>query len=204
MSRKTKKILLGIFIPILVLSTGIGITFLTINWPVVWSSDPPLIDLPLDSTNVEMIWGYGNHSGEFHNGIDFICNSSVDIIAWCKLRVTYITTFKNEGNGFWQTNVKFQYNWKTEFEAIFEPMTDNETQSTLQRDAIPLKFGQYIEPGEKIGTLLKFGNITLLHFGAKESGSDVCAYKFFNPSAKATFHNLWDMFGYGDPSWYTD
>lgn len=169
------------------------------------NSEPPVIDFPLaDSTVIGSIWGYGDHNGEFHNGIDFICNTSVEVIAWCKLRVKMITTFKNEGNGFWQTNVRFQYNWKYEFEALFEPLTQNETCGNIQREAIPLKFGQIIEPGETIGTLLIFENSTLLHFGAKESGTDVCAFQFFTSSAKTTFLDLWDKYGYGDSSWYDD
>ena len=202
MSRKVK-IFLGIFIPLIVIGAAFGTIFLTVNWPVVWSKESPIIDFPLANSGiVECIWGYGDHEGEFHNGIDFICNTSVEIIAWCKLRVKMISTFKNEGNGFWQTNVKFQYNWKYEFEALFEPLAQNETFANIQRDAIPLRFGQIIEPGETIGTLLFFSNITLLHFGAKESGNDVCAFQFFNPTAKATFLDLWGAYGYGDSSWY--
>jgi hypothetical protein len=202
MSRKVK-ILLGIFIPIVVIGAGLGITLLTINWPVYWHKEPPVIELPFANSNaISHIWGYGDHNGEFHGGIDFIINTSLDIIAWCKLRVKGINTFQNEYNGFWQTNVYFQFSWKYEFEALFESTALNETYAAIQREAIQVKFGQVIEPGETIGTLLFFGVNSVIHFGAKESGNDVCAYQFFSSSAKATFLDLWNCCGYGDSSWY--
>ena len=202
MSRKVK-ILLGIFIPIIIIGAGLGITLLTINWPVVWNSEPPVIEFPFANSNtIGGIWGYGEHGGEFHGGIDFIINTSAEIIAWCKLRVKGITIHHNEYNGFWQTNVYFQFSWKYEFEALFESTAENETFANLQREAISVKFGQVIEPGETIGTLLFFGVDSTIHFGVKESGNDVCAFQYFTPTAKATFLALWNNIGYGDGSWY--
>ena len=201
---RRKKILLGIFIPTMVICVGFGITFLTIYWPIVWNQEPPVIGFPLsDSDDVVRIWGFGNHDGEWHGGIDFICNSSVEIVAWCKLRVNHVVMFQNEVNGFWQTNVYFQYSWKYKFEALFESLTENETEAKIQREAIPVKFGQIFEPGETIGTLINFGMETVLHFGVKEYVEDVCAYQYFTSSAKTTFLDLWNANGYGDGSWYT-
>ena len=111
MSRKVK-ILLGIFLPIIIISAGFGIIFLTANWPAVWNSDSPIIDFPLANSNaVGGIWGFGDHDGEFHGGIDFICNESVNIIACCKLRIKMVDTFLNDVNGFWQTSIRLQYSF---------------------------------------------------------------------------------------------
>jgi hypothetical protein len=203
MSRKVK-ILLGIFIPIIVIGAGFGITFLTLKWPAVLTKAPPVIGFPLvDSNVIDGIWGFGDHNGEFHGGIDFIINTSVDIIAVCKLRVIMVSTFQNDANGRWQTNVNLQYNWKYEFEYLFESLAQNETYANQQRDAILVKFGQILEPGEIIGKLFFHESQALLHFGVKESKTDICAYQFFNPSAKTTFLDLWNICGYGDSSWYT-
>lgn len=57
MSRKVK-ILLGIFIPIIVIGAGVGGLFLTMYWPAVWSSAPPVLDIPIENTDVvDIIWG---------------------------------------------------------------------------------------------------------------------------------------------------
>ena len=99
--------------------------------------------------------------------------------------------------------MNFQYNWKYDFDVAFESWALNETYANLQRDVIPLKFGQIIERGEVLGQLLYHGSGTHIHFGMKESGKDVCAYQFYCPAAKATFLDLWDQYGYGDDSYYT-
>ena len=203
MSRKVK-ILLGIFIPIIIISAGLGVTYLTINWPATLSKEPPITVFPVANTGViGGIWGFGDHGGEFHCGLDFIINASVDIIAVCKMRVTMITKFQNEFNGCWQTNVHLRYNWKYSFEYLFESMAQNETYADIQREAILVKFGQILEAGETIGKLLNLGPEALLHFGVKENKNDVCGYQFFNPTAKSTFLALWNVCGYGDSSWYT-
>ena len=202
MSRKVK-ILLGIFIPIIVIGAGVGGLFLTVNWPAVWSSTPPVMAIPIENTDVvDIIWGYGDHSGDFHNGIDYGCNTSVNVIAWCKLLVKGIRTWFNEKGGHWQTSVNFQYNWKYTFDVAFESWALNETYANLQRDVIPLKFGQIIEQGEVLGQLLYHGSGTHIHFGMKESGNNVCAYEFYSIAAKATFQDLWSRCGFGDSSWY--
>ncbi|MHA1125211.1 MAG: hypothetical protein ACTSO7_04380 [Candidatus Heimdallarchaeota archaeon] len=203
MSRKVK-ILLGIFIPIIVIGAAVGVYALVIFWPAVWTNAPPVLEIPIENTDVvDIIWGYGDHGGDFHNGIDYGCNASVNVIAWCKLRVKSIRTWFNDAGGHWQTNVGFQYNWKYSFEVCFESWALNETYANIQRAAIPLKFGQIIEQGEVLGQLLYHGSGTHIHFGMKESGKDVCAYQFYSTAAKAEFQYLWALYGYGDSSYYT-
>ncbi|MHA1367699.1 MAG: hypothetical protein ACTSP5_14990 [Candidatus Heimdallarchaeota archaeon] len=51
MSRKVK-ILLGIFIPVIVIGAGVGGLFLAVNWPAVWSSAPPVMAIPIENTDV--------------------------------------------------------------------------------------------------------------------------------------------------------
>ncbi|MHA1367698.1 MAG: hypothetical protein ACTSP5_14985 [Candidatus Heimdallarchaeota archaeon] len=64
------------------------------------------------------------------------------------MRVKGIRTWFNEKGGHWQTSVNFQYNWKYTFDVAFESWALNETYANLQRDVIPLKFGQIIEQGK--------------------------------------------------------
>jgi murein DD-endopeptidase MepM/ murein hydrolase activator NlpD len=203
--KKKRKILLSVFISITIIAAGFGGFALYKFWPATWSKNPPVIILPIQNFNViDCIWGYGDHNGSFHNGIDFGCNASVDVYAWCKLRVVEISTWFNADGGHWQTNILFRNNWQYSFDVAFESWALNESYANLQRNQIIVKINQIIEQGTKIGTLLFHGSGTHIHFGMKKGTRDICAYSFFSNSSKVQFHNLWDRCGFGDDSWYND
>ena len=84
MKRKTRIILL-VLIPIILVISGIGGYSLWNFWPATWSSEPPVLDFPVENTDViHIIGGYGNTGlGFFHNGVDFGCNDSENILAPC-------------------------------------------------------------------------------------------------------------------------
>ena len=195
MSRKVK-ILLGVLIPIVVIAGGLGGFALWNYWPAVWSSAPPEMAFSIEDPDVIHI--LGGFREETHNGIDYGCNTSVNVLAWCKLRVTGIRTWFNERGGHWQTNVHLQYNWKYNFEICFEPWALNETYGNIQADAIAVKVGQIINQGEIIGLLLYQGSGTHIHFGMKENGNSICPYQFLNTEAKELFDTLWAIYGDGD------
>jgi len=203
---KKTKILLGIFIPIIIIGAGIGGLFLgkTIQDYRVSKLPAPIIEFPVENTDlIHIIWGYGNQSGDFHNGIDFGCNASVNIIAWCDMTVVDIDTFYNDAGGHWQTNVFLEFNKRFEFCCAFEPWALNETFANIQRDAINVEEGEIIAKGEVLGELLYQGSGTHIHFGMYDMGESVCAYHYYSNTAKSIFDPLWDQYGYGDDSWYT-
>lgn len=165
--------------------------------------DPPIVDFPVENPDViHILWGYGDQGGDFHNGIDFGCNTSVNILAWCDLTVTDIDTFFNDAGGHWQTNVALEFNERFEFVCAFEPWALNETYANIQRDAINFEVGQTVQRGEVLGELLYQGSGTHIHFGMYDLGESVCAYHYFSETAKAIFDPLWDKYGWGDDSWY--
>lgn len=204
MARK-RKVFLAIFIPILILGAGIGIVFLGgyIRDQRIQNLPAPVVDFPVENTDViHIIWGYGNQSGNFHNGIDFGCNDSVNIIAWCDMIVEDITMFYNDVGGHWQTNVFLKFNDRYYFDCPFESWALNESYANLQKDAIAVEKGQTISRGELLGELLYHGSGTHIHFGMYDSNADVCAYQYFSETAKSLFHPLWDLYGWGDDFWY--
>ncbi|MHA1555981.1 MAG: M23 family metallopeptidase [Candidatus Heimdallarchaeota archaeon] len=205
--KKKTKIFLGIFIPLVIIGAGIGGIQLVIfiNDKMVANLDAPLIDFPVENTDViHIIWGYGDQGGDFHNGIDYGCNTSVNIIAWCDMTVEDITTFYNDAGGHWQTNVQLEFNKRFSFVCAFEPWALNETFANYQRDAINVEIGQTIQRGEILGELLYQGSGTHIHFGMYDQNEDVCAYHYYTETAKSIFDPLWDQYGWGDDSWYTN
>ncbi|MBN1328318.1 MAG: M23 family metallopeptidase [Candidatus Heimdallarchaeota archaeon] len=204
--KKGIKILLGVFIPLMIIGAGIGVVKISelIKNRHTATLEPPSIDFPVENIDIiHIIWGYGNQSGDFHNGIDFGCNTSVNIIAWCDMTVVDVTTFYNEDGGHWQTNVFLEYNKRFYFDCAFEPWALNETYVNYQRDAINVNIGDTIQRGEVLGMLLYQGSGTHIHFGMYDQGEAVCAYQYFTEEAKLTFNTLWDKYGWGDDSWYT-
>ncbi|HUT79790.1 MAG TPA: M23 family metallopeptidase [Candidatus Bathyarchaeia archaeon] len=204
--KKSGKVLLGIFITIIIIGTGLGSTAIILHFRDnrILTLDPPLIDFPVENTDIiHIIWGYGMQNGAFHNGIDFGCNASVNIIAWCNMTVLHITTFYNEMGGHWQTNVFLEFNDRFTFDCAFESWALNETFANYQRDAINVVEGQTIQQGEVLGLLLNHGSGTHIHFGMYDLGESVCAYHYYTEEAKNIFDPLWEKYGWGDDSWYT-
>jgi len=204
--KKSSKILLGVFIPLIIIGAGFGGIKLyeVIRDRRYANLDPPSIDFPVENSEIiHIIWGYGDQGGDFHNGIDFGCNTSVNIVAWCDMVVTRVETWFNDKGGHWQTNVNLEYNKRFTFECAFEPWALNETYANLQRDAINVEVGQTVLRGEVLGMLLYQGSGTHIHFGMHDLGESVCAYHYYTNEAKAIFDPLWDKYGYGDDSWYT-
>ncbi len=205
--KKNTKIILGVIIPLVVIGASIGgiMLYNFLQKRAIAKLEPPIIDFPVENTDtIDIIWGYGDQGGDFHNGIDFGCNSSVSILAWCDMTVVDVTTFLNDRNGLWQTNVFLEFNKRFTFDCAFEPGSQNETYANLQRDAINVEVGQTIQRGEVLGELLIHRGGTHIHFGMHDQGESVCAYHYFSETAKAIFNPLWIKYGFGDDSWYDD
>ena len=198
MSRK-KKTFLIVFSIIFIIVGGGGGYILYKMWPATWARGAPSMGFPIANTDViHILGGYGPKPWmDLHNGIDYGCNDSVYIIAWCDMRVRGIKFWFNDGGGHWQTNVGLAYNWKYTFDCVFESWALNETYGSLQLAEIYVKVGQKVSRGDVIGKLLYHGSGTHIHFGMKESGNDVCPYLFLSPSAKTLFDTLWAQYGDG-------
>ncbi|MHA1156518.1 MAG: M23 family metallopeptidase [Candidatus Heimdallarchaeota archaeon] len=197
MKRKTRIILL-VLIPIILVVSGIGGFALWSFWPATFSTEPPVLDFPVENTDViHVIAGYGNIGlGFFHNGIDFGCNDSVNIVASCDLRVIGIKTWLYATDpDRWQTGVQMRTNIGYTLEIAFESWALNESFGELQRNALDVKVGQKVQRGDVLGQLLYHGDGTHIHYMLRLNGEAVCPYQFFSASALAIFDPLWDSYG---------
>ncbi|NHJ38408.1 MAG: M23 family metallopeptidase [Asgard group archaeon] len=198
--KRKGKILLGIFIPIIVLGASFGGFILYRKWPATWSRDAPILDFPVENSAViHIIGGYGYVPwGGFHNGIDFGCNTSVNILASCDVRVIGIRTWLYAYDpDRWQTSVQFTINWAYYLEIAFESWAYNETYANIQREAIDLEIGQIVTRGNILGQLLYHGEGTHIHFMIKYNGNDACPYNYFSNEAKILFDSLFAICGVG-------
>ncbi|NHJ87436.1 MAG: M23 family metallopeptidase [Asgard group archaeon] len=193
MSRKGR-ILLGIFIPLIIIGSGIGGVLLWMSWPADWSRDAPVLAFPVENSAViHIIQGYGNMPWVyFHNGIDFGCNASVNILAPCEVRVIGMKTWMYATDpDRWQTSVQFTINWVYTLDIAFESWAPNETFGDIQRNAIVVHVNQIVLPGEVLGQLLNHGEGCHIHFMIKYKGESVCPYLYFSEDAKNLFDSLW-------------
>ena len=134
-------------------------------------------------------------------GIDFVVNDSTDILASCVVEIIEKEMWLNGDH--WQTTLSMKYNDRFIFSIQFESFAQNETYGSYQRDAINVEVGDIVERGEVLGKLLCHGPGTHIDFGLKDQDEDACTYQYFSETAKGIFDTLWDLFGYGDDSWYT-
>ena len=197
---KKRKIGLIILLSITVIGLGFGGFVLWKMAPAHWTADPIQIAFPISDTQyIDALQGFGEMPwGDFHNGIDFGVNHSVELIAPCDLRITGLKTWYNEGGGHWQTNIGGSYNWKYRFDIAVESWALNETYGNLQRDALTIKVGQIVKQGDSLGHLLSFGCCAHIHFGMKESGTNVCPYQFMTPYAQSLTDSFYAMYGYSN------
>jgi len=153
------------------------------------SGEDPILCLPLyDFSHCDAIQGYGQITPEYyHNGIDFGVNGTTIIVASHAAYVDEIKFWYNEKGGHWQTNVRLWLNSQWMIEIAFESWAVNETYGQMQRDAILVNQGQYVEANQSIGSLLVHGSGAHIHFGIYSNNEDKCPYSYFSPSAKAIF-----------------
>lgn len=198
--KRRGKIILGVFLTLFIISGGFGGFVLWKVWPADFSREPPVLDFPVEDSNViHILGGYGYVPwGGWHNGIDFGCNTSVNILAPCNLRVVGIKTWLYATDpDRWQTSVQFTINWAYTLEICFESWALNETFGDIQKDAIVVEVNHYVSRGEVLGELLYHGDGTHIHFGVKYKGNDVCPYNYFSNEAKILFDSLFAIYGVG-------
>lgn len=198
--KRGTKILLGIMIPLIIIGAGVGGFALWSFWPATWSKEAPLLEFPIaDIAVIHVIGYYGYVPWGFHNGIDFACNASVNILAPCDVRVIDMKTwmYSTDPPDRWQTLVRFRTTWGYELSIAFESWALNESFSEIQKEAIPLKVNQKIARGEVLGMLLYHGGGCHIHFMIRQNGDDICPYPLFSEAAKAIFDPLFAQYGTG-------
>ena len=205
MDRK-RKIVLGIIISITIVLGGFG-GYLALNHYLRnqnqdYDDTPPILLFPVDDINtLELLYGFNMTDPENgHNGIDFIINTTVNIIASCNMTVNDKSMMYIDNGGFWQAGISCDVNDAYEIFYAFENFATNETAGQEQLDAITVEIGQEIIAGDIIGQLLYLSSGTHIHYMLHNNGQAVCPYEYFSPSVKNTFDILWTEIGYpGEP-----
>ena len=148
--------------------------------------DQVQITLPVDDfTNFVIFQGYGKTEwNEFHNGLDFCFNSSVEILSPCDGYIIGIELKYNEDGGHWQTNLNIMMNLLWSAEIVFESIVKTETLGKKQFDSIKVKWGQRVSAGDLLGILLFEGEIPHIHFSLNYGNNRVCPYQYFTDSAQ--------------------
>ncbi len=210
MSTRKKKILLGIFVPLVVFGLGVSGIYIgsIVKRQLLAKLSGPVLDFPVVNPGViDVIWGYGDHGGDFHNGIDFGNNDTMTVVAWCDLEVGEIDVWYNELGGHWQVNLDLIFNARYRFGVGFESGAQNETYANIQKDGLNITKGDILQKGEIIGNLFVHGPGSHIHFGMyDESIQDkertVCAYSFSQKPRKPLFMHFGTIVDLEMTEWY--
>ena len=200
MERKWK-ITLGIFISLIVVvggfAGGIEIYNYVLERNSVYNDDPPILVFPVENIEtLEMLYAYNMSDLETgHNGIDFIINSTANIIASCNMTVNDKVSGYNEDGGFYYAGVSFDINDAFELLIGFENFNESATAGEQQLNALVVEVGQVVTQGELIGQLLYLSPGTHIHYSLQKNGQAVCPYLYFSVEAKGIFDNLWSQIG---------
>jgi len=132
--------------------------------------------------------------GRTHGGIDIApTNDLMPFQAVADGKVFGIDKFLNEGNGYWQVNVRIRYNSAFNVEYAFEPMSPLEEHGDLQLALIKefIHMGKEVIRGEIIGKLLSSqGNGAHVHFALRNYDESICPEPYFTSDAQQSILNL--------------
>ena len=152
----------------------------------------------VDSADVARLWPYcGNvvncppEQEQEHEGLDFHTNANLrPFQAVSDGTVKDVELFLNEGNGFYQVNVRIQHNWKYTVEYAFEPFSPNMADGRQQLANIQVARGQKVVQGQVIGYLLHAGDAPHVHFHLDKGflvwKARPCPEPYFTDEARAS------------------
>lgn len=108
-------------------------------------------------------------------------------------KVTRISKFFNDINGFYQVNVSIKYNSNFEVEYAFEPMSPEEAHGDDQMALIQeqITVGAEVVQGQVIGTLLSaYSEHAHVHFGMYKNRESECPEPYFTKAARKSIIKL--------------
>ncbi len=140
------------------------------------------------STTIDCPWG------RIHDGIDIApVHDLMPFQAVSDGRVIGIDKFLNEGNGFWQVNVRIRYNSAFTVGYGFEPMSPLEGFGDQQLALIEefIHLGKEVIRGETIGKLLSSqSDAAHVHFALHNYDESICPEPYFTSDAQESILNL--------------
>ncbi len=156
------------------------------------SFDAPNLEFPISETDrIERLSAYytpdWGEPGVFHNGIDLVISDDVTIISPVTGTITGLSEQINPYAGNVLFEIMIAVNWASSVKLVLEPGFLDETNNSLQSTMIEAVFGQRVEVGDELATLLFSDNYPHLHYMLSYFGSEVCAYNYSSSTAKSTF-----------------
>lgn len=189
MNRK-RKALLGL--PLVVILGLIGYS-LVLGIPPGF--DAPSLAFPIDEADrVERLSAYHTpdwgEPGVFHNGIDLVISDNVTILSPTSGVISRVSERINPYAGNVLFEIGIAANWGWEVKLVLEPGFQDSVNNSLQSDMIDVVFGQRVQAGDELATLLHSEQYPHLHYMLLYMGQDVCAYNFSSASAQSTFETI--------------
>jgi len=187
---KKRKALLAL--PIIVILVLVGYTLVLGIAP---GFDDPVLEFPISETDriVRLSayhtpdWG---EPGVFHSGIDLVISDNVTIVSPATGTVVGLSEHLNPYAGNMLFEISIAVNWAWVVQLVIEPGFLDETNNSLQSTMIEAEFGQRVESGVALATLLFSENYPHLHYMVGYFGSDVCAYNYSSSAARSTFETI--------------
>jgi len=187
---KKRKALLAL--PIIFILVGVGFTLVLGIAP---GFNEPTLEFPISQTErvVRLSafhtpdWG---EPGVFHNGIDLVISDNVTIVSPVAGTVMSLSEHINPYAGNVLFEIGIAVNWAWSVSLVIEPGFLDDTNNSLQSTMIDAEFGQRVEPGDALATLLFSENYPHLHYMMSGFGSTVCAYNYSSSAAQSTFESI--------------
>jgi len=163
-------------------------------------ADPPILEFLFENiSQLSRICGYGYIGSNFHNGIDFMINSSAsNILAPCNMTMWEKVLVYMSGVDHWAVRTSYTINKDYWMIIGFESFARNETFGNIQLDAILFDVNDTITQGQLIGPLFLHDGSAHIHFGLYKGSDTVCPYQYFSPGAKAIFDYLFPLLSIED------
>ncbi len=190
--KKRRKTFLIVF-SIVIIVIGGTIPFLPfmLNWDPKYG--PPSLEFPFLNPN-DVIWlrGYnlveeGDAPSDYHTGIDLKIENSSIILSPCTGTIGLITSTVHEIKGHIMISINIRINLAWSVMIVFEPYSNSTVLHEEQLSLINAKFGQHIETGDQLGTLLNGGEFPHIHFTVRHNFKSVCPFNYSSLAAQTIF-----------------
>ncbi|MFW9793021.1 MAG: hypothetical protein ACFFEE_01865 [Candidatus Thorarchaeota archaeon] len=187
---KKRKALLAL--PIILILVVVGYTLVLGIAP---GFDDPTLEFPISETDrLARLSAYHTpdwgEPGVFHSGIDLVISNNVTILSPVTGTVVSYSEHINPYAGNMLFEIGIAVNWAWTVQLVIEPGFLDATNNSLQSSMIDVEFGQRVEPGDALATLLFSENYPHLHYMLSGFGSVVCAYNYSSSAAKSTFETI--------------
>lgn len=179
-------ILAGILVPIMPFMLG---------WNPAYGT--PSFEFPME--NISTVVGMSAYNtpdwgepGIFHNGLDLEISAPTPLVSPCFgviERIWYnINPYTGGEVAMIHVSIRVNYVWSVKL--VFEPWANTTEIREQQLEAIVVKKGDRVQPGDLIGTLLYNYEYPHLHYMIMKNSKDVCPYAYSSLTAQAMFEEI--------------